>query len=259
MLQERRDVIRAIPRTANCFVKLTPKSRCSFKVLQKNIRNFSSNLAATLIKHANATVRQRLPGIFKIQGVMYRKLDPLLYCKNKPPKCLQVCFFDSQEQANMQAERFAFNVEVTEEIRNRNTSLFHMLHQMLLNALNLYLQSFFSIKEHIEANNLNPAETFFEIHGMDRPTPSNQHPGRFNLPTVLEISMLMSIATPRDAKKTIVCNVRSATRSNELKFLQHHHRAHNPLQHPLLFSSGTDGWHHKMISLNSARNKVTAL
>ena len=134
----------------------------------------------------------------------------------------------------MRAERFAFNAQVTEEIRNRNTSLFHMLHQMLLNAPNSHLQSFLSIKEYVETNNLNPAETFFEIHGTDRPTPSNQHPGRFNLPTAPEISMLMPIAMPRDAKKTIICNVRSATGSHELKLFQDYYRACDPLQYPLL-------------------------
>ena len=66
------------------------------KHCRKNIRKFNSNLAMASIEYTDATVRQGPPGAFKIQGVMYRKLGPLLHHANRPPRCLQVYFFNSQ-------------------------------------------------------------------------------------------------------------------------------------------------------------------
>ena len=66
-------------------------------------------------------------------------------------------------------------------------------------------------------------------------SPSGEHSRRYNRPLSDEVGVLM----PNDAinNRDIVLHYRDDGLKTEL------HRSYDPLQYPLLFPNGTDGWH----------------
>ena len=87
--------------------------------------------------------------------------------------------------------------------------------------------SFLSMKEYIEVNNLNLLDLNFEIHETETP-PNNAHPGRCNLPTVSEVSLLMLKVIPYDVKITVVCPIRDSGHGITQSF-SNHYRSYDPL------------------------------
>ena len=67
--------------------------------------------------------------------------------------------------------------------------------------------------------------------------PSGEHSRRYNNPLSDEIGVLM----PNDAanNRDIVLHYRDGG----LKHISELHRSYDPMQYPLLFPDGTDGWH----------------
>ena len=65
------------------------------------------------------------------------------------------------------------------------------------------------MKEYIEVNNLNPIDLNFEIHATETP-PNNTHPGRCNLPTVSEVSLLMPNVIPHNVERIVFCTIRDS-------------------------------------------------
>jgi hypothetical protein len=86
--------------------------------------------------------------------------------------------------------------------------------------------------------------------------PPAQHPGRFNEPTTNEVAVLMvGEGGPRD----IVLH----SRNSPLKRIQDTHRSYDPLQYPLLFCRGEDGYDFSLMKVDPVtgaqlKNKVTS-
>ena len=94
----------------------------------------------------------------------------------------------------------------------------------------------------MEQNNLNPSDLSIEIHSTKKPA-DGHHQGRFHRPTAPEISLLLPNEIPQNAKRTIICSMRGQSGQYNLREFQDYHRSYDPLQYPLLFPYGTDGWH----------------
>ena len=74
-------------------------------------------------------------------------------------------------------------------------------------TINTYLQSFLSVNNFIEENNLNPEELSIVMHATDKP-PSGHHAGRYHVPTAPEIALLKDINPLEGSHRSIKCNVR---------------------------------------------------
>ena len=125
------------------------------------------------------------------------------------------------------------------------THLFLLRDILVHDYNNTYLQSFFSVNEYIQRNNLSPENLNLELHATDKPPPGH-HKGRYHLPTATEVSLLTNINPAPGAHRTVVCSVRrrilNAEDHRDLRFFQDYHRSVTPLTYMLLFPEGTDGW-----------------
>ena len=116
-----------------------------------------------------------------------------------------------------------------------------MCRRALEDAENSYLQSFLTADRLIQSGNVK--DVLIAFHADHRP--AGEHQGRFNLPSVSEVAILM----PNDARannKRIVCSTYIQQVGDGgaaiLKYFDDTHRSYDPLQYPLIFPQGTDGW-----------------
>ncbi|XP_055904241.1 uncharacterized protein LOC129940040 [Eupeodes corollae] len=121
----------------------------------------------------------------------------------------------------------------------------HFLNNTMLNSHNVYIRSF---KHSIE---LNTPDSLKLIIYSDR-TPHTEHRGRYNAPSINEVAVLLvdEDKGPRD----IVLH----GRDGQLKRVSELHRAYDPLQYPLMFASGDDGYYLTIPQQNSSRNKTVS-
>ena len=186
------------------------------------------------------TIRTGAPGVYTIKGMVYRKLRPMTPMPGRRPRNLQTYFYDPDYQHQQRALFLQENPEELDDDHQRNLATFQLLHDTLLECNNSYLMSFLSMKEYIEDNNLNPLDLNFEIHATETP-PNNAHPGRYNLPTVSEVSLLMPNVIPHNVERSVVCPIRDSGHGG-IRSFSDYHRSYDPLQYPVLFPFGTDGW-----------------
>ena len=118
----------------------------------------------------------------------------------------------------------------------------------LLHDSNHYVEVFKVAREIFEQES---TPTNVKIVSNETKRPSGEHSRRYNRPLSDEIAVLI----PNDAtdNRDIVLHYRDGG----LKCISELHRSYDPLQYPLLFPYGTDGWHANL-KLQNGR-KLTAL
>jgi hypothetical protein len=78
------------------------------KHFRKRIRYFNSGMAMASLQLNDATVYKNGPAAFKIHGQLYKRLGPMHasnFYDSGHPKCLQIYFFDPDEQAAYRVNR----------------------------------------------------------------------------------------------------------------------------------------------------------
>merc|ERR1712214_188056 len=73
-----------------------------------------------------------------------------------------------------------------------------------------------------------------------------KHQGRLTGPVVKEIAILMNDSNDltREHKRMVTMNYRHKKDDNtHLSFIPDYHRSYDPLQYPLIYQCGQDGWH----------------
>ena len=126
---------------------------------------------------------------------------------SKDPACLQTYFYDPDFQAKHRALRSSTSTIKQREL-TRRMDIVRLLRDILVHDCNnTYLQSFFSVNEYIQRNNLSPENLSLELHTTDKPPPGH-HKGRYHLPTATEVSLLTNIYSPPGAHRAVVCSVR---------------------------------------------------
>ena len=202
------------------------------KYFRANARKFNSGMAmASLQIERDRTPNP--PSALRIQGTLMRRIGPLMSDGRFPPSCLQTYFFDPDEQVRLRIGRL-------DKVNKHDGPLFRGMHEGLLDCGNTYLQSFLSVQEYVETLPYPPPNFNISIHADVRP--GGDHRGRYNLPGCSEISVLMPEEVERKCKRRIVLSYREDPDEQNLRILDDTHRSYDPLQYPLLFPYGTDGW-----------------
>ena len=110
---------------------------------------------------------------------------------------------------------------------------------------NKYIKSFLGVKEYVETHLKDKIwDVNLAIHA-NSPATTLKHKGRLNAPTVDEIAVLLpsSDVIKKKHKRYVTVNYRQKTGMNQLEFIPDYHRSYDPLQYPLIFPDGQDGWH----------------
>ena len=219
------------------------------RFFQQKIRVFNSGMSMATLTFNDATWSQRIrggrrqggPSSFRIGGELKRYICPMVPRNGVQPRLLQTYFVDdANSAATIRTERVT-NVEDRE--RDMIRDLFLLCDQILRECENSYLMSFLSTREVIERMNPPPPEIFISLHADRRPD-SNTHHGRLGLPTInSEVAILLPNEADQASKREVVASYRHPNSGSGLKMLDQTHRSYDPLQYPLLFPKGTDGWH----------------
>ena len=115
------------------------------------------------------TVCQGMPGAFKIQGMLYRRLGPMIPQQGHQESFLQTYFLDPAEQPSARAgqvQQFAQR-QLSDREQRWDLELFTTLQEILTECNNTYINSFKSVKEYVESENINPTEVSIQIHATD--------------------------------------------------------------------------------------------
>ena len=202
-----------------------------------NIRKYNCAFQMTSFGCSEITMAGFNPS-FRIQGEVYHLIGSIVPAEGESPKFAQIYFIDNQDSEV--ATRCAIVDGLKPDIIRGINRLLHESHH--------YVEVFKVAKEVFEQETV-PTNVKVVINEAKRP--SGEHSGRYNRPLSDEVGVLM----PNDAtnNRDIVLHYRDG----DLKRISELHRSYYPLQYPLLFPNGTDGWHINL-KLQNGR-KLTAM
>nr|XP_018910130.1 PREDICTED: uncharacterized protein LOC109039193 [Bemisia tabaci] len=179
------------------------------------IRQYNSCFAMT--SFGAKIIKENYMPTFKVQGQIYHNIGSLLSSSEKNPAFLQIFFVeDSKNEAKIRLNIFS----------DLNLSMINKL-QTLLHRNNRYIRDFKTALE------MHHKEDDFKIMiKSEKKSPTSISP----VPTLKEISVLMTgdIVQHRD----IIIH----KKSNEIKRICELHRSYDPLQYPLMFPFGDEGY-----------------
>ena len=180
-----------------------------------------------------------MPGFnpsFRIQGQVYHRIGSVVPSIGASPKFSQIYFIDNQES------EVATRCQIVSGLR---PDIVSNISQLLHND-NHYVKLFKVAKEIFDQQDV-PSTIRVVINETKRPT--GEHPRRYNSSLCDEVGVLMP--NENASNRDIVLHYRDGG----LQHISELHRGYDPLQYPLIFSYGTDGWH---INLKLTK-KLTAL
>ena len=202
-----------------------------------NIRKYNSAFQMTSFGCNEVSMAGFNPS-FRIQGQVYHLIGSIVPTQGESHKFAQIYFIDNEE-SEVATRSAIVNGLKPDIIRGIN---------QLLHQTNHYVELFKVAKEIFEQEDT-PTNVRIVINETKRP--SGEHSRRYNNPLGDEIGVLM----PNDAtnNRDIVLHYRDGG----LKHISELHRSYDPMQYPLLFPDGTDGWHLNL-KLRNGR-KLTAM
>ena len=202
-----------------------------------NIHKYNSAFQMTSFGCNEVSVTGFNPS-FRIQGQVYHLIGSIVPLQGESPKFAQI-YFIGDEDSEIGTRSAIVDGLKPDIIRGIN---------QLLHNDNQYVEMFKIAKEILEQED---APTNIKIVINETKRPSGEHSRRYNRPLSDKIAILMAndITNNRD----IVLHYRDGS----LQHISELHRSYNPLQYPLLFPQGTDGWHINL-KLHNGR-KLTAM
>lgn len=194
-----------------------------------NIRKFNSAFQMTSFGASKVINVDGYSPTFKIQGQIYHRIGSLLPGANDDSKFLQIYFMGDREIEMNQ--RCAVSHGVNHEIISNLQIFFHQYNNLI---------RLFKV-----ALDRMPSDEYQIVIRADK-TPTGEHKGRFNAPTIDEVAIVM--VGNESNKRDIVVQKRNST----LQRVNETHRSYDALQYPLLFWQGEDGYHFQIMQINNS-------
>ncbi|MGI9458930.1 MAG: hypothetical protein ACR2NF_02935 [Pirellulales bacterium] len=167
-------------------------------------------------------------------------LGPLIKEDGTRPKCVQAYFYGPEEATYYRLKNFP-NIPKKERVTYE--TVFKQLHGILMNAGNRYIQSYLGVKDYVEQHLKDKVwDVKLSLHANES-ADDRVHSGRLNVPTVKEIAILLPNDLTAKHERQVVFNYMQGDGQSGLRFIADFHKAYDPLQYPLLFPDGQDGWH----------------
>ena len=215
--------LEAFPQPQSFLRHLCEGTNTAGKHFLASIRKYNSAFQMTSFGCNEITMAGFNPS-FRVQGQVYHRIGSLVPSTGESPKFSQIYFIDNQQTEV--ATRCGIVDGLRLDIVRGITELLH--------DDNHYVQLIKVAKEIFEQHD-EPANIRVVINENTRPV--GEHARRYNSPMCDEVGVLM----PNDNvnNRDIVLHYRDGS----LQRISELHRGYDPLQYPLLFSYGTDGWH----------------
>ena len=201
-----------------------------------NIRKYNCAFQMTSFGCNEVTMSGFNPS-FRIQGQVYHLIGSMVPTAGESPKFAQIYFIDNREF------EVAARCAIVDGLR---PDIVSSINELLINE-NRYVKIFKLAKEIFEQQD---SPTNIKIVINENKRPSGEHYRRYNSTVSDEIAVLM----PNDniSNKDVVLHYRDGG----LRHISELHRSYDPLQYPLLFPHGTDGWHVNLKLQNGKKLKA---
>ncbi|KAF8388771.1 hypothetical protein HHK36_025451 [Tetracentron sinense] len=196
-----------------------------------HIRTYNSMLSFTSMggKIDNSVLDGQGPYAFRINGANYHKIGSLLPSPGNKPKFAQLYVHDTENEIQNRIEAVNFKSSPAKI----EASVLHGL-QCMLDDINPYVKVFRNARDMLTESHI-PNLSIRLLESRD---------GRqYTRPTTNEIAALIIGDGTEDVENRdiIVC-----TTDGYLKRINERHPSYMPLQYPLLFPYGEDGWRKKI-------------
>ena len=186
-----------------------------------NIRSYNSAFQMTSMGCKQVSFLGQWNPCFRIQGQVYHLIGSLEPSQDGQNKFAQIYFVDDpSDQAGLRCAAIPGLTPAT---------VIDL--QMMLQAQNSYVRSFHFAREMLSRN----SESLKVVIDADK-RPTGEHERRYNAPQTNEVAVLM--LDEKHGNRDIVLK----HREGGLQRIAETHRSYDPLQYPLLFPRGKDGW-----------------
>ena len=185
----------------------------------EHIRQYNGSFSMTSFGHTEATVPGWNPS-FIVQGQVHHRIGSLLAPLNTRPMFLQVYFLDAMED---QVRTRLFG-QLKPEILQKLTEWF-MENNQLIRTLK-------TARESIDETDADTRKIVI----VEEKRPAGQHPRRYNAQNAPEVAILMDNEPTHD--RDIVIKLRNGN----LRRISELHASYDPMQYPVAFPFGTDGY-----------------
>ena len=186
-----------------------------------NIRCYNSAFQMTSMGCKQVSFLGQWNPCFRIQGQVYHLIGSLEPSQDGQNKFAQIYFVDDpSDQAGLRCAAIPGLTPAT---------VIDL--QMMLQAQNSYVRSFHFAREMLSRN----SESLKVVIDADK-RPTGEHERRYNAPQTNEVAVLM--LDEKHGNRDIVLK----HREGGLQRIAETHRSYDPLQYPLLFPRGKDGW-----------------
>ncbi|XP_052622519.1 uncharacterized protein LOC128127849 [Lactuca sativa] len=240
------DLKNAPPTYERMFRNMDSKS----KHFMKNIRRYNSMFSFLSMggKIDSSINRGNAPYIFRLGGQNYHSIGSLLPAKGSEPKFSQLYIYDTDNEITNRQRCFrgekdqstSTDSDIIEDIK------------VMLDSNNVLVRSYRMVRDTFKKN----PEVDMKLRLIER----REQDGTYNLPTASEVAALIigDISDSIEKRDIIV-----QTKNGCLQRISELHPSYLPLQYPLLFPYGDDGYSvdilHRGVSLtnNSKRAKCT--
>ncbi|XP_076923354.1 uncharacterized protein LOC143585452 [Bidens hawaiensis] len=233
------------------YVKLFRGEDPISKYFLKNIRRFNSMFSFTSMggKVNNSINRGNAPYTFRLGGENYHSIGSLLPLDGNKPQFAQLYIYDTENEISNRQKVFGQSSSDAENYKNYIITYF----KETLDSQNPLVQAYRMVRDTYKQNPHND----FKL----RIVGTRKYNGRtYNLPTASEVAALIvgDIGDAMD-KRDIIVN----SRSGGLRRISELHPSYTPLQFPLIYPFGEDGYKvdiaHRNVDSSStaARKKVT--
>lgn len=185
---------------------------------------------------ATNIVRENFMPTFRIQGQIYHRMGSLLPLPDENPKFLQIYFMG--EAIDQVQQRQHYNPGTKQHKVSSLQDMFHLNNQLV--------NTFKVAKDYPQ---LCSDDHIIVIHA-DK-TPSGQHRGRCNAPTVNDVAILM-VGDPIAPRDIVI-----RRQDDIVSRISETHRSYDALQYPIIFPHGEDGYHFNLRQINPSSRTTT--
>ncbi|XP_021995336.1 uncharacterized protein LOC110892485 [Helianthus annuus] len=226
------------------------------KYFLKNIRRFNSMFSFTSMggKVDNKINRGNAPYVYRLSGQNYHSMGSLLPEDGDEPKFSQLYIYDTENEVENRKNLFSgSNSSSSSNSDVLDREIINHLKSML-DSDNAYVKSYRMVRDCFKEN------THVQI--KLRLIGKRDKDGRtFNLPTAPEVAALIVGDIDKDFEKR---DIIVETKTGRLKRISELHASYLPLQYPLLFPYGDDGYrvdilHRDVISVEKSKRPTCTM
>uniref|UniRef100_A0A0R0KHB5 ATP-dependent DNA helicase n=2 Tax=Glycine subgen. Soja TaxID=1462606 RepID=A0A0R0KHB5_SOYBN len=195
------------------------------KNYQQNIRTYNMMFAFTSagIKFDKSINHSRGPPTIRIQGQPCHRIGSMLPMPGKEPKFAQLYIFDTENEVHNRINAISPHNQIQEHIVSQLSEM--------LDEYNVHAKTFRMARDRLQDVQVNNIK-FKLIANREK------HGRTYNVPTVPEVAALIVGDFDANSKRDIIIE----TQHGQLQRIHELHSSYLPLQYPLLFPYGENGY-----------------